>query len=527
MPRAPRPRDPRAMRKRRGTHDAPVRFVAIVSALLSFIGKKIGTIIQAIFGWSVTALFGRLPNKKQLAVTIALVLSIAWPIFLLGLFLPGVAGWLLATLPLQQWLGPTALRIVWASLAMFAPPIVGILTHYAAPAKKVSGVEALLLGYPLALGYFASFLITVITVPIAKLASILKGWTETHVYVQPREGKYDDVVGELCEACARAGLLPTVEDAPARMMLATNVLKKLAKAMVSPIVAEETKVVRAEDLEMYLYPADLLIRGKEQSVARVRAMLLRTDVDADAYLVGSSKAQVIQDELGRLIDVVRDHEKAGETPGKMATSRLVDIWHEMNESKLPFEEWVLLETIARRVERRLVERHGGVEALPLDREEDGLLRIAQEANSERGRPDLTTEKKTMTMKQPPPERLPLEEASTVDLVREALDEAKELVRLEVAIAKDEVKQEVKLAKAAAIGFGVALAAALVMLSLLAMAIVFAVGGTAVAALVVAAAFLVIAGIAAYVGYALLPKKPLDHTIANVKRDVSQLKEHLA
>ena len=133
----------------------------------------------------------------------------------------------------------------------------------------------------------------------------------------------------------------------------------------------------------------------------------------------------------------------------------------------------------------------------------------------------------MSMNQPPPERLPLEEASTADLVREALDEAKELVRLEVAIAKDEVKKEVKQAKAAAIGFGVALAAALVMLSLLAMAIVLAVGGTAVAALVVAGAFLVVSGIAAYLGYSMLPKKPLDRAITNVKRDVSQLKEHIA
>lgn len=502
------------------------RFVAILSALLSFVGKKIGTIIQAIFGWSVTALFGRLPKRKQLAVTVALVLSIAWPIFLLGLFLPGVAGWLLAILPLKQWLGPTALRIVWAALAMFAPPIVGLLTHFAAPAKKVSAPKALLLGYPLALGYFASFVITVVTVPVVKVASILKGWTDTHVYVQPREGKYDDVVNELCEACARAGLVPTVENPPARMMLATTVLKKLAKAMVSPIVAEEIKVVRAKDLEMYLYPADLLIRGKEQAVAMVRAMMLRTDVDADAYLVGSEKAQELQDELGRLIDVVRDHEQAGETVGKMATSRLVGIWHEMNESKLPFDEWVLLETIARRAERRLVERHAGMGTLPLDREEDGLAAVARQANGELGKQDLTTEKK-MTMNQPPPERLPLEEASTTDLVREALDEAKELVRLEVAIAKDEVKKEVQQAKTAAIGFGVALAAALVMLSLLAVAVVLALGGTAVAALIVAAVFLVVAGVAGYLAYATLPKKPLDRTIKNVKRDVTQLKEHIA
>jgi uncharacterized membrane protein YqjE len=503
--------------------------VAIFSVLLSFIGKKIGTIVQAIFGWSVTALFGRLPKKKQMAVTVALILSIAWPIFLLGLFLPGVSGWLLAILPLEKWLGATVLRIVWAALALFAPPIVGLLTHWAAPSRKVGAAKSMLWGYPLALGYFLSFVITVVTVPVVKVASILKGWTDTHVYVQPREGQYNDVLRELCEACARAGLLPEVEDPPTRMMLATKVLKKLAKGMVSPIVAEEIKVVRAKNVEMYLYPADLLIRGKEQEVALVRAMMMRTDLDADAYLVGSEKGQCIQDELGRLIDVIRSHEQDGEHAGRTATSRLIAIWHEMNESKLPFDEWVLLESIARRVERRIAERHAGVGTLPLDHQEDGLPEVEREANGALTKQTqrAITQEKTMSMNQPPPERLPLEQASTVDLVKEALDEAKELVRLEVEIAKDEVKQEVAQTKKAAIGFGVALAFALVVLSLLAVAIVLAVGGTAGAALAVAAVFLVLGGIAGYVGYSMIPKKPLDKTLSRVKRDVNQLKEHIA
>jgi len=478
--------------------------------------KKVGTLVQAIFGWSITALFGRLSGKKQAAVTAALILSIAWPVFVVGLVFPGVAGWLLAFLPLKSWVHPTVLRIIWAGLAFVSPPIVGLLTHWAAPAKKTSAAGAMLHGYPLALGYFSAFLVTAVTVPLVKAASILKGWTDTHVYVQARVGEYDRVIGELCEACARAGLVPEVEDPPRRMMLATKVLKKLASGMVSPIVAEQIKVVRAKDLEMYLYPADLLIRGKEREVAMVRAMMLRTDVDADAYLVASPEAQHIQDELGRLRDVMREHDRADEHVGSMAASRLVDIWHEMEKSKLPFDEWVLLETIARRLERRLVDR-----PLPLDDANETAL-ITQTMT------EKATEKKKMTHENRiPPERLPLEEASTADLVKRALDEAKELVRIEVEIAKDEVKGEVKQATHAAIGFGVALAASLVFLSLLGVAIVLALGGTAIAALIVASVFLVLGGIAAYIGWTMIPKKPFGRTLGNVKRDMNQLKEHIA
>ncbi|MBX3199177.1 MAG: phage holin family protein [Labilithrix sp.] len=127
----------------------------------------------------------------------------------------------------------------------------------------------------------------------------------------------------------------------------------------------------------------------------------------------------------------------------------------------------------------------------------------------------------------PPERLALEEASTADLVREALDEAKELVRVEIEIARSEVELELARAKRAAIGFGVALAAVVIVLSLLAVALVLFLGGTALAALGVAGALLVVGGVAAFVGYSTLPKRPLERTRHRIGRGVSQLKEHIA
>lgn len=126
----------------------------------------------------------------------------------------------------------------------------------------------------------------------------------------------------------------------------------------------------------------------------------------------------------------------------------------------------------------------------------------------------------------PPERLAMEEASTADLVREALDEAKELVRLEVELAKNEVSQEIAEAKMAAIGFAVGGAFVLLTLCLLAMALVLALGGTALIALMVAGAFLIVAGIGAFFGWSLLPKKPLAATRQRVTGDLKSLKEHL-
>jgi uncharacterized membrane protein YqjE len=135
----------------------------------------------------------------------------------------------------------------------------------------------------------------------------------------------------------------------------------------------------------------------------------------------------------------------------------------------------------------------------------------------------------MAIQVSPSERNPalLEETSTADLFREAMVEAKELVRLEVALAREEVKEELKQVEHAAISFGIAVGSGVIVLCLLSVALVLALGGTAVVALLVAAAFLVVAGVAGWVGYGMLPKSPFGKTRDRLQNDVNQLKEHIA
>ncbi len=135
----------------------------------------------------------------------------------------------------------------------------------------------------------------------------------------------------------------------------------------------------------------------------------------------------------------------------------------------------------------------------------------------------------MDMEIAPSERSPalLEEASTADLVREAMSEAKELVQLEVELAKEEVKEELWHVQRAAIGFGIAAGSSLLVLSLLALALVLALGGTALVALAVAGVFLVVAAVSGYAGYAMLPKAALGKTRSRLQNGMNQLKEHIA
>jgi uncharacterized membrane protein YqjE len=131
------------------------------------------------------------------------------------------------------------------------------------------------------------------------------------------------------------------------------------------------------------------------------------------------------------------------------------------------------------------------------------------------------------LKAEPPTSAELREASTSDIVREALDDARELIRLEVEIAKQEMKREIGQAKRAAVAFGIALALGLVGLSVLAFALVVALGGSVVDALVIAAILLVIAAVAGIAGYAMIPRTPLVAVRDRLTNEVHQLRERVA
>lgn len=119
------------------------------------------------------------------------------------------------------------------------------------------------------------------------------------------------------------------------------------------------------------------------------------------------------------------------------------------------------------------------------------------------------------------------EPTTVELAKQALVDARQLVQLEVKLARAELIEEFAAAKRAAIAFALAFAFALLALSTLVVALVLAIGGTPVAALAVAAALAALGAGAGAFAYATMPHSILDRTRRHVKDDINQLKEHVA
>ena len=72
--------------------------MALLSALLSLVSRRLGDLVQALFGWSVTALFARQSSGRLAALSVALALSVPWSLFVLGT--PLIVG------ALTRWVAP-------------------------------------------------------------------------------------------------------------------------------------------------------------------------------------------------------------------------------------------------------------------------------------------------------------------------------------------------------------------------------------------------------------------------------------
>lgn len=482
----------------------PWAHMGLLTALFSALSKKMGDILQALFGWSVAALFGRLDSRTQLIVTGALVLSLFWPVFVVGVFVPSAVTFFLAFVPIENPVVHQVLRIVWLVLAVIAPIIVGLLVRAAAPLKKRHSVGAAMLGgYPLALGMALSFIITAITVPMVKLVTLARGWKEEHIFVQSKELRYDAVILSLVRATEMTGLVPGVEDVPLHLSLATRLMKFFARGAIDSMLTQHPRRVMATGLELWLYPADLMIRGESEKLAAIRARISVTRLERDAWLVQEKKAQALQDELGRLWEVLDVHDD-DDDPRAVVRKRLEEIVAKAGDThEIQFADWMILDRIARRIETEVEGTKSLVDKKikePIYGERKHLAHAARQIA-------------------PLPER-----ASVLELVKGLATETTELARLESELAQQEAMSEVAGVARSAVSMALVIALIGAALSLAAFAAVLAFDAQPRTALIVAGGFLGLTLIAALIGYASIPKDPLARTRKRLGDELKMLRE---
>ena len=143
-----------------------------------------------------------------------------------------------------------------------------------------------------------------------KVNSVIRRRTDAHVPMVVKPGAYEQVADDLDRALTDAGFDLTPETAPATMSMPAKWLAAVAGRTSSSLVPDRMLRLRGENLDILIYPMDILISGKGDDVTRARAAMASRLTTSAAHLTVTAEAQAIEDRLTTLAGGSRDERSA-------------------------------------------------------------------------------------------------------------------------------------------------------------------------------------------------------------------------
>ena len=325
--------------------------MAIFAAVFGMLGKFTGKILTTSLGWASTLLFGRVPRDRQVFLAAITFGAVIWAFLLIGVLLPHVGTFLLAFLPIPDWVDENLVRLAMLGAAIALPPLLGAATlKLLQPEDRPKGVGPVighvLRGYPLAAGLSLMLVFLAIIGLVRKSASLIRRWTDAHIPIVLKPGRYDQLAAELDSAISDAGVDIAVRDAPSVLVVPGRLLAAIAGQQVRGLLPKRLVRLVGKDVEVLIYPSDIGIAGKAVTVARVQAALASRLTTAQAWLTMTAEGQGIEDRLARLADRQPEGAERGEG--------LAEIDHRLATEDLAYDEWEVLYRQRLQVERDLL-----------------------------------------------------------------------------------------------------------------------------------------------------------------------------
>jgi Putative Actinobacterial Holin-X, holin superfamily III len=482
--------------------------MAIIQALFAFVSRSLGRIFSALFDWAVVALFGRVGGTRKTALSVLMAAAAAWPLLVLGIVAPQVATFVLAFVPLAGSVSTNVVRLIWFALALLVPLGIGAAVWVQADPEKrpKSAARSILRGFPITLGLAGAFAVLLVTVPVLRIVSGLRGRRDVHMALVTTPESYSLAADLVVSTLRRHGFDVKPEPPPWWMALPSSILLRLARGAFEGVVLQKTAYFRGATLEAALYPNALLLRGTENDTARAQALVVEAVTGRpDMFQTFSPGAQDLERQIQRVWSVLRRHPEAHVQAGPLL-SRVDDIAAKMARTPLPFEEWQILYRQVLQLERALRgERQLLESTLPgTTAPRPASVRTAWAGN---------------------PRRL-----STPQLIARIAEAGSLLVEKEVALAREELKSDVRAEIGSAKLLAGAVVAGLIGVTVLLIAGVFVLAWWMApwAAALTVGGVLLAAGVAlGLLGWGRLVLAPLAVTRKTVTEDLQWVKERLA
>jgi len=328
--------------------------MTIIVSIFGVAGRFAGDLLMTALGWASSLLFGRVPRAHQIFLVLMMAFSLLWAVLLLGLLVPSVAGFLLSATPHPRFIDNAWLGLALLLGVIVLPLLVG-LAGYLVPADGerpggISVVRDILRGYLLA-PLISGLLIFLAGVGmVRKLRSRRHGWSDIHVPIVLRPGGYDQVVQDLGDTLAIAGLPATAREAPWVLTLPARLLTAVASDNVRKLRPDRLIELSAPTLRIGVYPSDIAISGPTKDRVRARAAILSRLATTAAHLTTSAEAQAVEDRIGK-VTTARTATGDGAS-GVHAAFAAIDA--SLLDLAVPTDEWEILYRLRLEIERDLL-----------------------------------------------------------------------------------------------------------------------------------------------------------------------------
>ena len=327
--------------------------MAIVQALLAALFRSAGKLLNMAFGWATTMLFGRVPQDRQLYLSATAFGSVLWLVSLVAVAFPKVGVFLLAFVPLPDWVRRTWIRVAMIVAALLIPAVVGWLsTRLVDPAERPKGTGPVLReiarGYPYTVGLAVTLIVMTVFAPILKIRNVARRWSSDHVPVIIAPEDYLEVLRDVEAALGRGGIRTRRKPAGWMLRLPVRILMVFARRAPSGLVAENLTRLVGPRAEILVHPSDLVISGRELDVAHARAILAEQLTVTKAYLTWTKEANEIEDRVREIWRVL----ERGRVDG--LADRLDALERKLRTLMVPYEEWEVLYRQVLLVDRALL-----------------------------------------------------------------------------------------------------------------------------------------------------------------------------
>ena len=337
--------------------------MAVIQAVVAGLARFAGKILNTLFGWATTTLFGKVPQEKQTLLSVMSLGSMVWSVLVVGVLSPKVAVFLLSFVTLPEWIQDSWLRTAMVVAAILLPAGIGFLSIHVTdledqPKGLKETAQRILQGYPFTVATSLALSMMIVFVPVLKVRTLAKRWTTEHLAMMVEAQDYMTVVSELERALGNADYPVTPTQPSILLRLPIKILISFAGKRKSKLVSDQLTALHSDRVELILHPSDLVISGSKYDVAHVRAIVAEQLAFSPSYLTWTKEANEMEDRLGEIWDAVKD--KDGVRGQAELTQQLQQIERDLRSAKIGFEEWEILLREMLLVERRILQIAAGL-----------------------------------------------------------------------------------------------------------------------------------------------------------------------